>query len=69
MKQINKIVQVHEECACGYNIVYPQSYPVKWSDIKACGIKRRKDRITGNYFLTKSVVIEKCLGEHYDDDF
>ncbi|MDR1182678.1 MAG: hypothetical protein LBL13_11930 [Bacteroidales bacterium] len=65
----DKIVQVHEECVCGHNIVYQTYFPVRWRDLISSGIHRRKDRRTGKYFLLKNIAVAECPGGHYEEDY
>jgi hypothetical protein len=60
-------VQVHEECVCGHNVVYQTFFPVKWKDLPACEIRRKRDATTGRTFLLKYVFTEVCPGWHDDE--
>jgi hypothetical protein len=56
----NKIVQVHEVCACGAGSVYQGSYPIKWRDFTKAGIRRKMCRWTGKQFLLMQINHYKC---------
>jgi len=50
-KITEKTVQVHFQYDCGYNEVHQDYFSVKWKDLSKQGIKRKKDKKTGEYFL------------------
>jgi hypothetical protein len=56
-----KNIQVHQECICGYNTVYQDSFLIRWKDLHSCGIKRKKDRKTGEPFLLQHLYYDKCM--------
>lgn len=56
----NKAVQVHFSCACGYNEVYHDSYPIRWKDFAKARIRRKIDKSTGLPFLLEIQKAEKC---------
>lgn len=68
-KITDKTVQVHEQCACGYNSVYQTSYPIKWKDMPQRGIRRKKDRYTGGMFLLQHVVYTECHDSDHGRDY
>lgn len=68
-KITDKIVQVHEQCACGYNVVYQASYPIKWSDMPKCGIRRKKDCRTGKPFLAQQIAYSECHDSDHGYDY
>lgn len=47
-----KPVQVHYECACGWNAVDHILLDIKWKDFKLAGIKRKIDKRSKQPFLT-----------------
>jgi hypothetical protein len=51
----DKIVQAHGVCACGAGSVYQDSFSIKWRDFSKAGIKRKKDRKTGEKFLLMNI--------------
>lgn len=55
MKAIKlKRVQVVEEYPGGCE-VYQDYFPIKWKDFKKAGIKHKKDKYTGKYFLLLNI--------------
>jgi hypothetical protein len=56
----NKAVQIHFECACGYNVVDHDSLPIKWRDLSKAGIIRKKDKSTGKPFLLHKQKSDVC---------
>ena len=65
MKTKVKSVQVHYQCVCGYNEVYPDELLIPWKDFSKQGIKRRKDKKTGKPFLFTKINVNVCPG-HFD---
>ncbi len=55
-----KAVQIHWHCICGCNVVDTNEILVKWADLVANGIKRRKDKKTGKPFLSMDIATEEC---------
>lgn len=62
MRTITKLktIQVHNQCVCGYNEVEIQTYRVPYKDFKLVGIKRKKDKATGKYFLSLKYHFPVC---------
>ena len=56
----NKNVQVHYECACGYNSIYQDIFPIKWKDLSKVGVVRKKDSQTKYPFLLQKIKLDKC---------
>lgn len=46
-----KRIQVVEHFADGCTEVYTDHLPIKWKDFKKAGIKHKRDKTTGKYFL------------------
>ena len=57
-----KKVQIHFECVCGYNMVDTDSLQIKWSELSAAGIVRKKDKKTGTPFLLLKQFSKECSG-------
>lgn len=65
----NKAVQLHFNCACGYNLVDHYTTPIKWADLPKSGIVRRRDKKTGKPFLLQKIKAEVCDGhDDFNDD-
>jgi len=58
----HKPIQVHYECICGFNEVGTVSLPIKWSELSANGIIRKKDKKTGTPFLLLKQFSKECQG-------
>lgn len=56
-----KQIQVHQECSCGTNTVENEKVRIRFVDMKAVGIKYRKDKSTGKWFCVRHQKIE-CTG-------
>jgi hypothetical protein len=56
-----KIVQVHQECSCGHNIVDQWEMQIKFKDLAAAGIRYKKDPSTGEYFFMQHIKYQ-CEG-------
>lgn len=61
-----KYVQVHYNCACGYNYVDQDVLYIRWADLSKAGITRKKDRSTGSPFLLQRMEAKECPGDHFD---
>lgn len=61
-----KTVQIHYECVCGYNDVYQDSVLIKYKDLSKAGIKRKKDKRTGKYFLMLLIKNDQCNGHDFE---
>lgn len=57
-----KPVQIHFECVCGYNMVDTDRLQIKWSELSAAGIVRKKDKKTGTPFLLMKQFLKECPG-------
>jgi hypothetical protein len=55
-----KNIQVHFQCACGLNDVYPDMQTVKWKDFSKAGIIRRPDKKTNRHFLLQRIKNDEC---------
>jgi hypothetical protein len=60
-----KNIQVHFQCVCGLNDVYPDIQLVKWKDFSKFGIVRRLDKKTNAHFLLQRIKSDEC--HCYDD--
>lgn len=56
-----KNIQIHFQCVCGLNEIYPDIQFVKWKDFSKAGIVRRLDKKTNTYFLLQSIKNNECL--------
>lgn len=56
----NKTIQVHFQCVCGNNIVYDDDVMIKWKDLSKARIKRKKDKATGQTWLSLNIVHKQC---------
>jgi hypothetical protein len=57
-----KPVQIHFECVCGFNLVDTDNLQIKWSELSASGIVRKKDIKTGKSFLLLKQFSKECTG-------
>jgi hypothetical protein len=57
-----KPIQIHFECACGFNMVDTDNLQIKWSELSANGIIRKKDKKTGTPFLLLKQFSKECQG-------
>lgn len=57
-----KPIQIHFECACGFNMVDTDILQIKWSELSANGIIRKKDKKTGTPFLLLKQFSKECSG-------
>lgn len=55
-----KHVQIHQECKCGANDVYHDSFSIPWTELSKHKIKRKRDKRTGEYFLLWHYQLETC---------
>lgn len=58
----NKPVQIHFECICGHNIIDTEYLAIKWKDLSKWGVKRKKDRKTGEPFFFQKHFSKICIG-------
>ena len=65
MKTSEKAVQVHYECVCGYNEIYPDKFLITWKNLAKKGIKRRKCKKSSEPFLFTHIESNICNG--HDD--
>jgi hypothetical protein len=57
-----KTVQVHYQCVCGYNEVFPDKLLIPWKNLAKNGIKRRKCKKDGKPFLFTKIESNVCNG-------
>lgn len=57
-----KPIQIHIECVCGFNMVDTDNLQIKWSELSANGIIRKKDKKTGTPFLLLKQFSKECPG-------
>jgi hypothetical protein len=57
-----KPVQIHFECVCGFNEVDTDNLQIKWSELSANGIVRKRDIKTGKPFFLLKQFSKECTG-------
>jgi hypothetical protein len=57
-----KPVQIHFECVCGFNLVDTDNLQIKWNELSANGIVRKRDIKTGKPFLLLKQFSKECTG-------
>ena len=55
-----KNIQLHAQCNCGFGSVEHIKEQISYKEFKAFGVKRKKDKRNGGWFLLKNENYESC---------
>jgi hypothetical protein len=65
-KITHKRVQVIHVCSCGHTNVNHETLAIKFADFKKVGLKRKKDKVTGQFFFVLNMKYECDGSSHWE---